>query len=1492
MSTSSAVPDDLSTFVSRGDAARTEVDRGLTSLYATYDAHGLGSGEFGMTLDRGGSRLTQLFAGTEDFVAAVRDAFIRAGVTGGMRGTVLDRDIAAQLAANGVSPRLGPVTFEDPIGWGIPPSSGWTNDPVCTSNGNFVAVETDLELPGRARVMSWTRTYNSRAHAREGAFGRGWSSFADVSLIETRDGGCVFRGPDGSETMLRPDEPVRRGDRGARLVLATHENGWTVTTGPDSRWFFRADGSPARWSTPDSDVEFEYESGRLHLMRERRSERTIMLAWNGPRIASVESGDGREVAYEYADGDCRKVLSPTGSKRRYDVDAGLVERIVDADGVVEVVNEYDADGRVVEQESPFGRRVRFRYLTGYRTVVTDDEGGLDNVFVHDLSGNVVGARDGRGYEFRRFHDERGLVAGWIDRDGTRWDVAHDDNGNLLERRGPEGWSETYRWDELSRLVAATTPAGTCTWSYEGRNRTPSMMVDETGAETRVVVDRDDQIETIVDADGVRASYEWNADGAPVSVTNGVDGKTTLAYDPAGNMTSCTGPTGRIVQFSNDLAGRLTGVKTAVGESRYEWSTAGRALGERDANGPRWTNVFGSHGALESLADATGAAIRLTYDMRGNLASLVSPDGREFLQEHDAAGQLAEVSDPTGAAWRYSYTATGHAIAVEQPDGAIVRREVDGLGRTVREIDAAGHVTYRSYATSGALEWIRDDAAGTVIRLVHDPAGRLTRIERRREDRDVTEWTDLIWTAGGRISSLTDADGEVTLRYDADGRVTEIEGDDTTRRYEYDAAGAVTSAEVSGGQVEITRDAAGRVAAVRRARGGTFSFTFDAAGRLTSLADGEGRVRHYEWDPRDLLLAATDGLGARTTWVYDEAGRAATRTDPLGGVTEFAYDEAGRLAETTDPLRRRSSIERDVRGFAHAMRFDDGSGWRAWLDASGVVTGFGDIAAAGPSIPVDAAPYVPREANGTPPKASVVLDAGGHVVAGPGGRYFRHDAAGQLVEAGGPDGRALYSYDAGGRLVEEESADGTRVVYRYDAAAQLEQRSEDGGRRITYDYDSAGRRTNEKTTDGEEVRYGWDAIGRLVSIDHSDGPSFEIAYDAQGRPRSVNDTVLGWDDGLLPELTRVGAARYARDEENRLWMEDEAGRREVPLDWLGTPGATVDVWGRTEGTGVAMGFRGALAIGGVVWFGARPYHPETRSFLAPDPLPHVPGAPAAGNPYQYAFNDPVTFVDPFGLRPLSQAEFEAWKSSLREGAFEKAWEAMANDPWDTLAMGLVVVAGVGLLFVPGGQAIGVGILSGAVFQAGWGLATGTFSPRSVAIAGVAGGVGGAVTDAVKGLAIVNSRRGFVVAETVGGAADAATEMGLSGEPWSWPRFFGEAGVSGLSQGGLRKLTGAIRVNGLHLTPDRLEKVLVRHAHSSDAINAGKYLDMPEPELKSMIEETVRYGKARPNTRGRAGTIYKLKFPQKVGTDVKGAPTAHHRVVVLPDGTLKTAFPDLP
>ena len=115
---------------------------------------------------------------TPSWVAKIADAFRRAGGDGSIK-TLPDAAIHASLKAAGLLGGRHSVTFDDPVAYGMPPTTGYANDPVNTASGNFVELEDDLPFDGLTAGLRFARIYNSRSD-QSGAFGPGWSSWADA----------------------------------------------------------------------------------------------------------------------------------------------------------------------------------------------------------------------------------------------------------------------------------------------------------------------------------------------------------------------------------------------------------------------------------------------------------------------------------------------------------------------------------------------------------------------------------------------------------------------------------------------------------------------------------------------------------------------------------------------------------------------------------------------------------------------------------------------------------------------------------------------------------------------------------------------------------------------------------------------------------------------------------------------------------------------------------------------------------------------------------------------------------------------------------------------------------------------------------------------------------------------------------------------------------------------------------------------------------------
>src|SRR3954447_7377410 len=171
MGTSSARPDDLDRFAARSrgadDALRAH-NRRLRSDYANFqDGTDWGVLDIGSLLAGFGSFIDSNEIDAR-WVAKIAAAFRHAGGDGSIK-TLPDAAIQASLKAAGLLGGRAHVTFDDPVAYGMPPTTGYANDPVNTASGNFVERDDDLPFEGLTALLRFTRIYNSRGE-QAGAF--------------------------------------------------------------------------------------------------------------------------------------------------------------------------------------------------------------------------------------------------------------------------------------------------------------------------------------------------------------------------------------------------------------------------------------------------------------------------------------------------------------------------------------------------------------------------------------------------------------------------------------------------------------------------------------------------------------------------------------------------------------------------------------------------------------------------------------------------------------------------------------------------------------------------------------------------------------------------------------------------------------------------------------------------------------------------------------------------------------------------------------------------------------------------------------------------------------------------------------------------------------------------------------------------------------------------------------------------------------------------
>jgi RHS repeat-associated protein len=821
-----------------------------------------------------------------------------------------------------------------------------------------------------------------------------------------------------------------------------------------------------------------------------------------------------------------------------------------------------------------------------------------------------------------------------------WGIAigSSESPSRIGRRTDSGQSQVtlYEHNELGLPTSETDPLGRVTTrSYDGDGNLLSVHRQSgTGSETLEsytyrAEDPPRQPRTRTDAAGQVTTYAWNSRGQLLSVTDPAGNVTTNQYNAAGYRVGVDGPlpgASDTVLYTYDAFGR---VRTTTQPGGYTVTQDYDAL-------DRPTLVTYPDGTTEQFAYARGGVklldrthqkdrdnrwTRSFYNALRERVVVVDPMQRRTVFNWCYCGSLQDLYDAAGNRTHWDWDIGGRLIAKQFADGTTQTYTYDLAGRLTRFTDAENQTRLTRY-----------DADNRVAEVSYLNARLATPTVSFKYD-----------AVHGRMTEMTDGSGVTTYGYHpagslGAGRLAAVDGPlaDDTLTYTYDALGRVLTRSVHGAANRVAienYDAAGRVTAQVNPLG-RFEFGYNAEHlQLETVTAPNGMVSRYEYQPanRDLRLGriahgptggtalawheyAYSAGGEITAWSrggagrdpelwsleHDKAGQLVSASRPEGPQEAWSYDFAGnRLSQQSG-----SGVSRGVFNGLNQLLRSEGGGQALFsgrTDEPAVVR-----------VQSNETPEVkaePRPDNGF--RAWVPVEPGKNTVritAQDGRQNTKTQSYELTVPAVAP---RVFTYDANGNTL----SDGLR----------------------SYEWDAENRLARVRHGDGSATAFGYDGGGRRVWIEEK---------DAQGTVTSVRRYV--WADGPQPAEERDGANAvlrrfYAEGEQapgaaapsDRLfYARDHLGSVREVTDAAGVLRARYDYgfWGnRTRVSGdveTAVGYTGHHHHGksGLVLTWYRAYDPNTGRWLSRDPIAEEGGL----NLYGYVGNDPIDWVDPFGL----------------------------------------------------------------------------------------------------------------------------------------------------------------------------------------------------------------------------------------------------------------------
>ena len=370
---------------------------------------------------------------------------------------------------------------------------------------------------------------------------------------------------------------------------------------------------------------------------------------------------------------------------------------------------------------------------------------------------------------------------------------------------------------------------------------------------------------------------------------------------------------------------------------------------------------------------------------------------------------------------------------------------------------------------------------------------------------------------------------------------------------------------------------------------------------------------------DRMIRETTPLGS-IAYAYDALGRRTSMTVAGESPVEYTYDENGRLVGVTHGDIGTALMEYDDAGRRTLLTLPNGTATSYAYDASSRLLA---LTHAG--------------ASGTIEKPTYTYDTAGNRVSLttlnpqaelPAVVTAAVDAANRLLS----HNEENLTYDANGNLVAGTDASGT-TTYTWDARNRLVA-MEGPSVTASFKYDAFNRRT-EKTVNDKRTQYLYDGVDIIAEVE--DG----IITAKYLRSLSI--------DEVFARMDSTGMRYYHKDGlGSTVALTDSSGH--VTTRYTYGPFGETTVTGDSDANPFQYTGREWDQETGLYYYRARYYDPRWGRFISEDPIRFAGGDV---NVYAYVQNDPINWIDPWGLDATN------WNNTA---GGRSRWDGPTNGNW--------------------------------------------------------------------------------------------------------------------------------------------------------------------------------------------------------------------------------------
>jgi RHS repeat-associated protein len=433
-------------------------------------------------------------------------------------------------------------------------------------------------------------------------------------------------------------------------------------------------------------------------------------------------------------------------------------------------------------------------------------------------------------------------------------------------------------------------------------------------------DANGNIGTITDPNGAITQRTYDERNRIKTITNQTTGgQTQYFYDIRGNLSYIILPEGNRIDFSYNLANKLTEIKDSLGNKiQYQYDVEGNPTREeiKDPNGTLRESLdftYDVYNHLKRIINPDTNYTEYSYDAIGNATSIKDPKNNTTSYIYDALSRLTQINQPLSTTTYQGYDTQDNQVSITDPKNNTTQYLYDDFGRKNQTNSPDTGTTRYEYDGAGNLTK-RVDANGTTVNYTYDALNRLTAIQFPSDPNQNVTFTydSTSVTYGiGRLTGRTDPSGSYTFYYDAQGNLSKeektIDSILYTTQYAYNKDNNITSITYPTGKaVTYTLDMTGKITQVDTTLNGNpktlaSSISYLPYGGITGLTYGNGLSLSQGYDNQYRTSSIVVGSLFDRTYTYDANGNVTSVDDGEAAGNEglesagiYTYDQGTNL----------------------------------------------------------------------------------------------------------------------------------------------------------------------------------------------------------------------------------------------------------------------------------------------------------------------------------------------------------------------------------------------------------------------------------------------------------------------------------------------------------------------------------------------------------------------------------------------------------------------